>query len=106
MADAPPPIASSAAQASFQAKAAADIRDLRRAGQAHTASARAQTTAEESTTVETADSDTAVFTNAEGSGSQGRASDQGTPDISGSSDSGQQALHTGDDGLFHIDIRA
>ena len=105
MADAPSPVASSAAQASFQAKAAADVRDAGRAAQSHAAVARVKTAVDESTTVETADSDVAVFANAEGSGSQGRQTETSPDENSGAPHESGDGISVDEQGRQYVDIR-
>ncbi|MBI1825584.1 MAG: hypothetical protein HY287_13220 [Planctomycetes bacterium] len=107
MADAPSPVASSAAQASFQAKTTTDVREARRAGQAQAARSQAKTVTEEGTTVETTDSDVAVFTNSEGAGSQGRSLDSENKENSLRNEQSDDSdvVTKGSDGRPHVDLQ-
>ena len=73
MAEIPPDIPSSAAQAGFQAREVAKERDARRVASSDAANRQAQSVDEAGRTVETTDDDVAIFADAEGTGSQGRA---------------------------------
>ncbi len=103
----PSDIAGSAAQAGFQARDVAKVRDSERVGQAHSSNRTAKAVDEAGSTVETEDGDTAVFADAEGGGSKGRSHDEEhhgddlaeqEDDLKDSSDS--------DDGQPHLDIQA
>lgn len=108
MADIPPDISSSAAQAGFQARETAKERDARRVGQAAAANRQVRKVDESGETVETADADTAIFTDAEGTGSQGRAFQEQEE----ASDEEEKEVQSGDgitegeDGQLHIDLEA
>ena len=104
MADTPSPVASSAAQANFQAKATSDAREVRRAGQSHTARLQAKTVTDEGITVETTDTDVAVFTNAEGQGGQGREASDGMPKPPDQPPPAS-VITTDPDGNQHIDVQ-
>jgi hypothetical protein len=108
MADIPPPIAASAAQVPFQSKAVADAREARRAGQTHAAQRQVKTVDESGTTVETADADSRVFTDAEGSGSQGRELEREVDDapVEPEGNLPKTGIITGEDGRLHIDLEA
>jgi len=108
MADAPSPVASSAAQANFAAKTTSDVRDARRAGQAQAARSQAKTVTEEGTTVETTDSDVAIFTNSEGAGSQGRSLEQedSKDDLQNPQTGDSSGITRDSDGNPHVDLQA
>jgi len=108
MAEIPPDIASSAAQAGFQAREAAKDRDARRAGQADAAKREVRTVDESGATVETTDADTAIFTDAEGTGSQGRAfeAEEDVGEEEGDNSQGGDGIKKGDDGQLHVDLEA
>lgn len=69
----PPDIAGSAAQAGYAARDASHGREVDRTAQANAAARQARAVSDAADSVETTDGDTAVFTDAEGAGSQGRA---------------------------------
>lgn len=93
MADAPPPIAGSSLQAGFLANEISKDREARRTGETHAARRQSATVTETGDTVETADSDARVFSDAEGGGSQGRAFEETTPQ--GTSDGTGAPTETG-----------
>ena len=107
MAEIPSDIATSAAQAPFQARETVKEREIRRAGQAHAANRQVRTVDEAGTTVETTDADAQIFTDAEGQGSQGRQLDdesnlppqEPTPDH-------RKGVTTDNDGQLHLDLEA
>lgn len=107
MAEIPSPIAASALQAGFQAREVGRERDAAQAGPAAAANRQVKSVDEAGTTVETADADARVSTDAEGSGSQGRAfgeseeqTDESPPQCS---DSG---IRRDPDGQLHLDLQA
>jgi hypothetical protein len=69
----PPDIASAAAQAASTAREAARPRDADRLAQARAAEIQIRAATDAADQVGTSDGDTAVFTDAEGTGSQGRS---------------------------------
>ncbi len=106
MAEIPSDLASSAAQAGFQAREVGKARAARAAGQAQAAVRQAKSADELEVTVEISDENTKVSADAEGSGSQGRseeetASEQGPPDADVSS----PGLTTDEDGRQHLDLQ-
>ncbi len=106
MSEIAPDLPSSAAQTGVQAREVAKERDARRAGQAHGASRQIKTIDEAGSTVETNDDDMAVFTDAEGSGSEGRAfkEEKATPESTDESTAG--GITMGKDGQLHVDLEA
>ena len=104
MAEIPSDIASSAAQAGFQARQTAKERDAQRAGGRDLAERQVRAVDEAGNTVDTEDGDTAVFTDAEGAGSQGRPFEE---EAEGSEETAADV--TDDDegiGDSHLDISA
>ena len=104
----PSDIAGSALQAGFQARDVGKVRDGERAGQAQTANKAAKAVDEAGSTVETSDNDTAIFADAEGTGSKGRAyeeelleenTDEEDQDTS-------EGVTTDADGQLHLDLEA
>ena len=108
MVDIPPDVAASSAQAGFTAREVAAERDARRTGRAEAARRQIQSLDEASATVDTNDGDTAVFTDAEGTGSQGRATedDEPSPDDHEQDATAESGVVKGDDGRPHLDIQA
>lgn len=76
MSSIPPDILGSAAQAGFTAREASRVSDSDRAGQIRTANRNVDAANDAAESVETGDGDTAVFTDAQGAGGQGRQSEQ------------------------------
>jgi len=107
MIDIPPDIAASSAQAGYAAREVAAERDASRAGRAEATKRQIQSLDEAAATVDTNDGDTAVFTDAEGTGSQGRATEDGesTPE-DGDQDTKESGVIKDDDGRPHLDIQA
>jgi|GEM_PF-514467 len=110
MAEMPSNIAGSAAQAGYQAHDVAKGRDTDRAGQASAVNRQVKATDETDTTVETTDSDTAVFADSEGAGSQGRASEEPSSNEEPNEDAADaptpEGLTQDDDGRLHLDLEA
>ncbi len=105
MSEIPPELPSSAAQSGVQAREIAKEREARRAGQADAATRQVKTVDEAGSTVETTDNDVAVFSDAEGSGSQGRAFEEGAPPEAAGEDAGT-GITQDDDGQLHVDLEA
>lgn len=107
MSEIPPDLPSSAAQSGVQAREVAKEREARRAGQAAAATRQVRTIDEAGSTVETTDDDVAVFTDAEGSGSAGRESEeQTTPEPESTDEPARGGITRGDDGQLHVDLDA
>ncbi len=109
MSEIPSHIATSGVQAGYQAREASRSRDAAGTGQATAAERQVKSLNEQDTTVETSDTDTAVFTDSEGAGSQGRNFDGGdaeetTPPSDG--ESVRKGLTRGEDGQVHVDLEA
>jgi hypothetical protein len=99
----PPDIIGSAAQAGVTQREASRVQEADRAGQSHAARSQARAADEASSNVETTDDDTQIFTDAEGSGSQGRTVEDGAESVTEMSPS---ELPTADPGGVHLDIEA
>ncbi|RME36403.1 MAG: hypothetical protein D6788_11680 [Planctomycetota bacterium] len=107
MTEIPPDIPSSAAQAGFQAREVAKEREARRAARTDAAQRQIRSVDETGETVETTDDDVAVFTNAEGTGSQGRAFEETGESATEEPVSEESPGITQDeDGRFHVDLEA
>ena len=106
MADAPSHIVSSAAPASYQAKEVAKEREARRSGQAETANRQVRALDEQGTTVDTEDADTAIYTDAEGTGSQGRPFEEGGSAKQETAEASDNGITEDEDGQLHLDIEA
>lgn len=107
MADSPSPIASSAAGAPLQAKDAAEAREARRAGQHNAARTHVKIVDDAGATVETTDADSRVFTDAEGTGSQGRQlDDELEPAEQHSAGAEPEGITKDKDGKIHLDLQA
>ena len=108
MAEIPSDIASSAAQAGFQARQVAKERDARSAGSIDAADRQVKAVDEADSTVDTEDGDTAVFTNAEGQGGQGRSFEDVADDdlAEQGEETSPNGVSTDDNGQTHLDIQA
>ncbi len=107
MAEIPSHIASSAAQAGYQARVIGRERDAGKAGQANIVERQVKSVEEASDTVDTSDSDTRVTSESEGSGSQGRAFEEEKveDELSENQDS-PSGVTEDDDGHLHLDLEA
>jgi len=106
MAEAPSNIPASAAQAGFQANEVSKEREARKAAQSQTASNQVKALNESSGTVDTTDTDTAIFSDAEGTGSQGRAFDEEETEQDQEVEQTQNGISTDGDGRQHLDLEA
>ncbi len=110
MSDIPPPnVAGSAAQAGFQQAEVAKARDAHRAGQGSAARRTVKAIDDAGTTIETTDDDTAVFSDAEGGGGQGRATGEESSEGHESGERSAEAdggISTDSSGKKHLDIQA
>ncbi len=107
MAEIPSDIASSAAQAGYQARAVEGERASRRSSLRNATERQIKAVDEADTTVETDDADSRVYTNAEGSGSQGRPFDESATETEESeTDTPKEGLTKDDDGHMHLDLQA
>ncbi len=106
MSEIPPDLPSSAAQSGVQAREVAKERDARRAGQADAATRHVKTVDEAGNTVETTDTDVAVFSDAEGGGSQGREPEERPPDEAAPTGQADTGIRKDEDGRLHVDLEA
>ena len=79
MSSIPPDILGSAAQAGFTAREAARVGNADRTAQAREANRNVDAADDAAESVETTDADTAVFSDAEGAGGQGRSTEHHEP---------------------------
>jgi hypothetical protein len=93
----PPDIAGAAAQAGFASASAARTRDADRSGQGNVADQQRQARVDQANSVDADDLDTAVFADAEGAGSQGRAFADGQQDADEPSADASETLAATDD---------
>lgn len=108
MSDIPPDVVGSSLQAGFQQAEISKARDAQRAAQSHAAKTGAKAIDDAGTTIETGDEDTAVFADAEGTGGQGRESEEESTEAHPESNAEGRAegMDNEDDGLTHVDIEA
>ncbi len=106
MSEIPPDIATSAASTPYQAKEVNKDREARRAGQAHAGERQIKSVDEAGSTVETTDNDVAVFSDAEGTGSQGRESETPEPESPEPGKDASNGITRDDDGQMHVDLEA
>ena len=105
MSEIPSDVAASAAQAGFQGREVAKEREARRAGQADAVQRQVKTVDEAGNTVETTDQDAAVFTDAEGGGSEGREHEEAGPETGeAKKPPTNNGITRDDDGQLHVDI--
>jgi hypothetical protein len=103
----PTDIGASAAQAGFQARDVGVARDAIRTGRAEAAERQVKSLDDASAIVDTADGDTAVFTDSEGAGSQGRENEPETPPEEAAEAPPPATGITRDEtGHLHIDLEA
>lgn len=108
MTSVPSHIPASAAQAGIQAHEVAKEREARRTGQAETVKRQARAVDEAGATVDTDDSDVAVFSDSEGAGSEGRQNEEETTtEAEGTKDTPSDAgISLDDEGHLHVDLQA
>jgi hypothetical protein len=98
-------VGASAAQAGYQAREAAKAKDAAGAGRANAKDRQVKALDEASSTVETEDGDTQIYTDAEGSGGQGRPfEEQGTGEQGAADEKESDGVTRDDDGQLHLDI--
>jgi len=102
----PSHIASSAAPASYQAKEVAKERESRRAGQTNASNRQVKSVDEQGGTVDTEDADTAIFADAEGTGSQGRTFEEPGAEERQEPKIPDNGIRKDEDGQLHLDIEA
>lgn len=106
MSEIPSDIASSAAQAALQAREVARERAGSAAGQGNAAQRQVKAVDEAGSTVETEDADNQVFTDAEGSGSQGKPFEDDRPAEEAEATESEDGVIRGEDGRLHLDLEA
>jgi len=106
VAEIPSDISTSAAQAGFKAQDVGKTNDAERAGQVNAAKRQSRIVDEVEVTVETTDDNTKVFTDAEGSGSQGRSEEEPSSEDSATPEAQQRGIITDEDGTQHVDLEA
>jgi len=107
MSQIPSDVSASAAQAGFQAREVDKDREARRAGESHASDRQSKSIDQTDTTVDTEDADVAVFTNAEGGGSQGREpGEEQAEDTPDKAPGAVEGITQGDDGRLHLDLEA
>ena len=107
MADIPSDIASSAAQAGYQAREVGQARGARHAASTNAVDRQVKAVDEADTTVDTDDPDARVFADAEGSGSMGRPfEEETTSDPETPSKESSKGITEDEDGQLHLDLEA
>ncbi|UCE60317.1 MAG: hypothetical protein JSU63_00935 [Phycisphaerales bacterium] len=106
MADGPTDIASSAAQSGIQAREIANARNATRANTANAVNRQIQAADEAESTVDTEDADTQIHTDAEGTGSQGRAYEEGGTGQEEAEAQAEDGVTLDEDGRMHLDLEA
>ncbi len=107
MAEIPSNLASSAAQSGVQSREVARARDASRANTSAAVDRQVRSVEEAGTTVDTEDADSQVFSDAEGSGSQGRSFEEGTAAEGGQGEgASDNGITRDDEGHLHLDLEA
>ncbi|MFQ5591471.1 MAG: hypothetical protein ACE5HE_09940 [Phycisphaerae bacterium] len=106
MAEMPSNIAPSAAQSGVQSQEIAKGRDAARANASNAATRQVKAAEEAGSSVDTDDADNRVFTDAEGSGSEGRAFEERTAEREQTDKPADNGITRGDDGRLHLDLEA
>ncbi len=107
MADIPPNVASSAAQAGYVQSEASRTRDAARAGQAQAARDNVKAVDEAGNTISTDEEDTQVYTDSEGTGGKGREHEEEQPESSiGEGQTIEDGIRTDEEGRPRLDIQA
>ena len=100
----PPDIVGSAIQAGYAQRESARLLETDRSGQSDGARSRTRALHEASSSIETGDNDTQVFTDAEGSGSQGRSAPE--EEEASQENSGPPSAASDSTGQTFLDIQA
>lgn len=101
----PPHVAGSAAQSGFVQSEVARTRNAARSGEANAARRNARAIDDAGNLIETSDNDTAVFTDAEGAGGQGREHEQpGQEHHEDHPNEADAGLTRDKDGRLHLDV--
>ena len=108
MADIPPNISSSAAQAGYVQSEAARARDAARAGQRAAQQNQTKAIEEADAAITADDDDVQIYADSEGTGSQGRElpADADTEDAESEAPTDASGITRDDDGNPHLDIQA
>lgn len=108
MSDVPPNIVGSSLQAGFQQAEAARARDAQRAGQTYAARTNAKAIDDAGNTIETNDEDTQVYEDSQGTGGQGRETEEESQESHSAEEktSVKNGITTDDDGELHVDLQA
>ena len=106
MAEIPSDIPASAAQAGYQAREVGRASAARSAAMANASDKRARAVDEAGNTVDTEDNDSQVFSDAEGSGGQGRPFEEENPTDASDAAESKTGVTKDDDGRQHIDLEA
>ena len=107
MAEIPSHIPASAAQSGVQSQEVAKGRDAQRANTANAANRQTQAIEEAGSTVDTEDADNRVFTDAEGSGSEGRPFDEeATAEQQPKGQEADGGITRDENGRIHLDLEA
>jgi hypothetical protein len=107
MADIPPNVANSAAQAGYVQSEASRTRNAARAGQAQAARDNVKAVDEAGDTISTDEEDTQVYTDSEGTGGKGREHEEEHPESSIDEDQAiEDGIRRDEDGKPHLDIQA
>ncbi len=101
-----PPIASSAAQAGFQQADVSKTRNAERSAQSIAANKSVKAMDASDTSIETTDTDTAVFSDAEGMGGQGRSEEEQLEHGVEQDGADAPGVQADDDGNLHLDVQA
>lgn len=104
----PSHLPASAAQAGVQANEVAKEREARRTGQADVANRQIKSVDEAGSTVDTEDSDVAVFGDAEGAGGEGREPEKKEDATQSDEDdtAAVEGISRDEDGKLHVDLEA
>jgi hypothetical protein len=106
MAEAHSNISTSVAGAPFQAREAAEATESRRAVQHHAIRQQVRAATDAGDTVETTDADTRVFSDTEGTGSQGRQLEEDEQDPPHERKPNPSGIIKDKDGQLHLDLHA
>jgi hypothetical protein len=109
MADIPPNILGSAAQAGFQQAEVSKSRDAQKSADVSAARREARAIEEAGSTVGASEEDVAVFSDSEGLGGQGRPHDEPGEEGHEDDETGAESrngISTDEDGQEHLDIQA
>jgi hypothetical protein len=106
MSSIPSDIVSSVAGAPLTSREVARDREAAGAAQAHAASRQTKAVTDAGDIVETTDADAQVFTDSEGTGSQGRHSESDTPQPEAEKTGSPRGIIRDQEGRVHLDLEA